>query len=151
MYACILPHTAMLCNTLQTAATHSNTLHHTASHSDVQQRTATQYDALQHTKMLSHTLQVTATRCITLLYTATCNALQRSATQWTHLDFLRRLFMHHECWHYNTLNTLQHTTTQHNTLQRIWNFYDAGPGYMTVCTATHCNTLHHTATHCNTM
>ena len=56
-------------------------------------------------------------------------------------------------------DTLQHTTTQHNTLQTLQHIAThCSVSRIVICvpvqkkhTATHCNTLQHTATHCNTL
>jgi len=147
--------TTMHCQALQHTATHCNTRQHTATHgnkaqgesrqvvrhvvTNALQHTVVQCNTLQHTQhtpkheqATSHVSQIMAyTHCNTLQHTAThCNTLQHTATR------CNARTSHVTCLSSHGTYTLQHTAG------RKWT---SCPTYCHKCTATHCNTLHHTA------
>jgi len=135
-----------------------NSLHHTATHC------TTLYNTLQHTATHCNTLQHTATHCTTggavdVQHIRADGGHCPDCCTATHFDTL-----HHAATHSTTLqHTAPRCNTYCNTLQHTAKHCNAG-GAVDVqhiradgghcpecCTATHCNTLHHTATHCTTL
>ena len=104
-----------------------------------QQHTATHCNPLQHTATLycCFATQHTATFCNTLLHTSTyynTQGIDQSADPWltaVYSYFGKERFPPTSA----LIESLQHTSTYHNTLQH---------------TATHCNTMQHTSTYYNT-